>query len=221
MDWKIISTILLFTLTTGQAIELLKNRSGKGGEKIMRNSIKIGIIAICVMLIAFMMGFVGWTVGSQDHEKIRQTSENVAETTEETKEEMIRETTAAIAEKTTEEFTERITEESKQGPEEKTAEETIEETTEESTEEMQTRAEKKDKVVCIDPGHYKGASKLSGDQLYGYEEGVFTLKVALALRDELQKYGIQSYLTRETDSITIAGYTNGDLDHGKISLRGE
>ena len=40
-------------------------------------------------------------------------------------------------------------------------------------------------VVCIDPGHFKGASSLEGENLYGYEEGVFTLKIALALRTEL------------------------------------
>lgn len=76
-------------------------------------------------------------------------------------------------------------------------------------------------TVCIDPGHYKGASGLQGENIYGYEEGVFTLKIALALRNELEQYGIHSYLTRETDSINISGYSNGDLDHGKISLRGE
>ncbi len=76
-------------------------------------------------------------------------------------------------------------------------------------------------VICIDPGHYKGASNLSGDNFYGYEEGIFTLRVALALKQELAYYGIDSYLTRETDSITIGGYTNGDLDKGHIGLRGE
>ena len=76
-------------------------------------------------------------------------------------------------------------------------------------------------VVCIDPGHYKGASYLTGDHLYGYEEGIFTLQLSLALQEELACYGIDSYLTRETDSITINGYTNGELDHTRISLRGE
>lgn len=76
-------------------------------------------------------------------------------------------------------------------------------------------------LVCIDPGHYKGASKLQGENIYDYEEGIFTLKIALALRDELERYGIHSYLTRENDSINISGYENEKLDHGKISLRGE
>lgn len=76
-------------------------------------------------------------------------------------------------------------------------------------------------VICIDPGHYKGASKIEGDNIYGYEEAVVTLKIALTLHEELKKYGIESYLTRDTDSITISGYTNENLDHGKISLRGE
>lgn len=76
-------------------------------------------------------------------------------------------------------------------------------------------------VVCIDPGHFKGASSLEGENLYGYEEGVFTLKIALALRTELERYGIRCYLTRETDTININGLVNRDLDRGNISLRGE
>lgn len=76
-------------------------------------------------------------------------------------------------------------------------------------------------LICIDPGHYKGASEVSGENMYGYEEGIFTLRVGLALREELAKHGIASYLTRETDRITLAGYTNEALDRGHISLRGE
>lgn len=76
-------------------------------------------------------------------------------------------------------------------------------------------------TVCIDPGHFKGASSLEGENLYGYEEGVFTLKIALALRSQLEQYGIRCYLTRETDTINIAGHVNRDLDRGNISLRGE
>lgn len=76
-------------------------------------------------------------------------------------------------------------------------------------------------LICVDPGHYKGASIVPSDEtMYGYEEGIFTLRVGLALREELAKHGINSYLTRETDSITIDNYTNAALDKGKISLRG-
>lgn len=76
-------------------------------------------------------------------------------------------------------------------------------------------------LICIDPGHYKGASEASGENMYGYEEGIFTVRVGLALKGELEEHGIDSYLTRETDNITIAGYTNAALDRGHISLRGE
>lgn len=57
--------------------------------------------------------------------------------------------------------------------------------------------------------------------MYGYGEGIFTLQVGLFLREELKKYGIESYMTRETDSITLGGYTDRDLDKGHIRLRGE
>lgn len=76
-------------------------------------------------------------------------------------------------------------------------------------------------VVCIDPGHFKDASVLEGENLYDYQEGIFTLSIALSLRDELAKYGIESYLTRETDDITIDGFTNKELDKKHLSLRGE
>ena len=76
-------------------------------------------------------------------------------------------------------------------------------------------------VVCIDPGHYKSSSILEGENMYGYGEGIFTLQVGLFLREELKKYGIESYMTRETDSITLGGYTDRDLDKGHIRLRGE
>lgn len=76
-------------------------------------------------------------------------------------------------------------------------------------------------LICVDPGHYKGASIVPSDEtMYGYEEGIFTLRLGFALREELAKHGINSYLTRETDSITIDNYTNEALDKGKISLRG-
>ena len=76
--------------------------------------------------------------------------------------------------------------------------------------------------VCIDPGHYLGSSELDGTELYGYGEGLFMLQLGLALRDTLRgEYGIDAVLTRETDSITIDGYSNGELDNQHLSLRGE
>ena len=43
----------------------------------------------------------------------------------------------------------------------------------------------------------------------------------LALRDVLrQDYGIAVTMTRETDDITLGGYTNGELDNAHLSLRG-
>lgn len=75
--------------------------------------------------------------------------------------------------------------------------------------------------ICIDPGHYLGSSTLEGTNMYGYEEGAFTLQLALQLKEQLEKYGIEAYLTRETDSITILNYTDDDLDDGPIRLRGE
>lgn len=76
--------------------------------------------------------------------------------------------------------------------------------------------------VCIDPGHYYRSSELEGTELYGYGEGIFMLRLGIALRDTLRtEYGIDSVLTRETDDITIGGYTNGELDNQHLSLRGE
>ena len=85
----------------------------------------------------------------------------------------------------------------------------------------ETAEKKKNIVVCIDAGHYKGRNVLSGKNTYGYDEGIVTLKIALQLKEELKKYGIDSYLTRETDDITIRGYKNIKLDSGHISYRGE
>ena len=77
-------------------------------------------------------------------------------------------------------------------------------------------------MVCIDPGHYEGKNEVTGEASYGYAEGDFTLKLALELQDILKSdYGIDSYLTRETGNITIAGYSDSKLDSGHISLRGE
>lgn len=76
-------------------------------------------------------------------------------------------------------------------------------------------------MVCIDPGHFDDGSQLLTPEADGYGEGLFVLQIALALRECLRtEYGIDSYLTRETDSITLDGYTNWELDSGFISLRG-
>ena len=76
--------------------------------------------------------------------------------------------------------------------------------------------------ICIDPGHYHVATEVAEVDEYGYIEGDFVLELALELRDVLkEKFGIDSCLTRETDSITIGGYTDVELDSAHISLRGE
>lgn len=76
-------------------------------------------------------------------------------------------------------------------------------------------------TVCIDPGHYLHSSELTGEELYGYGEGLFMLRVGLMLRDVLQRdYGIAVTMTRETDDITLGGYANGELDNAHLSLRG-
>lgn len=90
-----------------------------------------------------------------------------------------------------------------------------------STEVMDTDITPDTPLICIDPGHYKDSSTLEGTDLYGYGEGIFTIKLAKLLVDELKRYGIRSYLTREGDSITLGGYTDEALDKGHISLRGE
>lgn len=77
-------------------------------------------------------------------------------------------------------------------------------------------------LVCIDPGHYEGKNKVTSEETYGYAEGDFTIKIGLALQEILKnEYGIDSYMTRNTSSITIGGYTDAALDKGHISLRGE
>lgn len=76
-------------------------------------------------------------------------------------------------------------------------------------------------LLCIDPGHYEGQNAVHRDGIV-YAEGDFTLKLAKRLKKILERgYGIASYLTRETGSITLGGYTDGALDNSHISLRGE
>jgi len=76
--------------------------------------------------------------------------------------------------------------------------------------------------VCIDPGHFDIAKEVADADEYRYVEGNFVLDVALKLRDILYwEYGIDVSMTRDTDSITLEGYTNEELDSAHISLRGE
>ena len=77
-------------------------------------------------------------------------------------------------------------------------------------------------LVCLDPGHYLNSSTLSGEELYGYGEGLFMLQLGLTLRQTLlTQYGVSCVMTRESDEITIQGYTDADLDLHHLSLRGE
>lgn len=75
--------------------------------------------------------------------------------------------------------------------------------------------------ICIDPGHYYGVNTVTGEKSYGYVEGDFTLQVALNLqRILLEKYGIESFLTRETGTIDLHGYSDYELDSMYLELRG-
>ncbi|MCI8326605.1 MAG: N-acetylmuramoyl-L-alanine amidase [Lachnospiraceae bacterium] len=76
-------------------------------------------------------------------------------------------------------------------------------------------------LICIDPGHYKGRNVIDTDGIV-YDEGVFTLELAIELQKLLrEQYGVTAYLTRESGTIHINGYTDSGLDNGHISLRGE
>lgn len=77
-------------------------------------------------------------------------------------------------------------------------------------------------LLCIDPGHFGTESKIVDAESYGYAESTATLQMGLRLQEVLKaQYGIDSYLTRETDDITLEGYTNEELDSRMIALRGE
>ncbi len=76
-------------------------------------------------------------------------------------------------------------------------------------------------LICIDPGHYAGQNTTDSDGII-YAEGDFTLELAKELQRILRdSCGITAYLTRESGSISIGGYTDGGLDGSHISLRGE
>lgn len=75
-------------------------------------------------------------------------------------------------------------------------------------------------IVCIDPGHFGHRLNVSGED--SYSEAEYTLATGLELRRILKEdYGIEARMTRETDSVSINGLTDSNLDHGHISLRGE
>lgn len=76
-------------------------------------------------------------------------------------------------------------------------------------------------LVCIDPGHFAGKNYMDVADGYGYAEGDASLRIALKLRDILQDtYGISSYLTRDSGTITLDGYSNDTLDTAHLTLRG-
>ena len=76
-------------------------------------------------------------------------------------------------------------------------------------------------LICLDPGPYEGQNVVETEGIR-YAEGDFTLELAKEVRRVLEEtYGITAYLTRESGTICIGGYTNGELDQGHISMRGE
>lgn len=76
--------------------------------------------------------------------------------------------------------------------------------------------------ICLDPGHFQKASSGRGTDMYGYDEGTFTLSLGLNLRDTLRnQYGIDARMTRDTDHITINGHRDQDLDSNYLALRGQ
>lgn len=76
-------------------------------------------------------------------------------------------------------------------------------------------------LVCIDPGHYAGVNQIHEEETYGYAEGDVTLSLGLFLQQYLKElYGIDSCMTRTDGTISLGGYSNGDLDSGHLTLRG-
>lgn len=71
-------------------------------------------------------------------------------------------------------------------------------------------------LICIDPGHYSGAN-----QVDGYSEGDAMLQLGQILKTCLKnEYGIDACMTRNSESITIGGYSDEVLDKMHIGLRG-
>ena len=69
--------------------------------------------------------------------------------------------------------------------------------------------------VCLDPGHFR--SKNGGT--YGYSEAKAMLSVATNMQTYLKKGGIDVYMTRTNDNITLGGSTNQD-DGNQLNARG-
>lgn len=60
------------------------------------------------------------------------------------------------------------------------------------------------------------------DRQLDYNEGTFMLQVGLKLRALLmENYGIDCRMTRDSDHITLYGYSDAELDQKHLSLRGE
>lgn len=76
--------------------------------------------------------------------------------------------------------------------------------------------------ICIDPGHYSVAREVAEVDEFHYVEGDFVLALGLELQRVLkEEYGIDACLTRDSDTISLSGYTDDELDSAHISLRGE
>ncbi len=77
-------------------------------------------------------------------------------------------------------------------------------------------------LICLDPGHYSGKNAVNTPDSYGYEENIATLGTGIRLRDLLEeKYGIASVMTRDSEHISIGGFSDKNLDSSHISLRGK
>ncbi len=92
----------------------------------------------------------------------------------------------------------------------------------ETTEKMQETPQDSGITICIDPGHYINSNILYFEDGTSYCEADVTLLIAQKLQQILEeKYGIHSYLTRNSGSITIDGLTDKSLDRSHLHLRGE
>lgn len=83
--------------------------------------------------------------------------------------------------------------------------------------------------ICIDAGHYGTLNNnydcTDADGNFPYSEAVFNLQTAKALQTELkQAYGIDSYMTRTGNSISLSyngrKYKDENLDQKNIAIRG-
>lgn len=199
----------------------------RGGKKKIMKKLKIVMFFLVMVLI-----FVSIVMGAKNFFKSGSRERNIYTQILET--ETVEKVPEKMPEKSTETLPENIIEKEKPIKEEAASEnaETVkkEEITkkEEIAEKDEIEKEKKKKVpdsgirICIDPGHYEGGNVLRFQDGTSYCEGEITLKIAQKLQEILQEdYGITSCLTRNSGTISINGYTNGAVDAGHISLRGE